>query len=194
MRLHFSKKKNSLLIFTPTCTDPEAHYYTLKAFHSQSISFCYQNVSFRPQSVPFHSQSILFRINRSNRFVKSVPSKAHISGPFLWNCSDLQDNFEFKYVIKTKHPVFCFMVECKNCSSCMYLYRVRETSSYFRKKNHGSSILPIFDSLPWILIWCFETLMKAFHWLLKWSRKLIISLADHGFFISDGGGRKSDIW
>ena len=64
-------------------TDPEAHYYTLKAFRSQSVSFRYQNVtfrsqivSFRPQSVPFRSQSVSFRTNRSNRFVKSVPSKA----------------------------------------------------------------------------------------------------------------------
>ena len=48
-----------------TCTDPEAHYYTLKAFCSQSISFHYQNVSFR-------SQSVSFCPNRSNRFVQSV--------------------------------------------------------------------------------------------------------------------------
>ena len=50
-------------------TDPEACYYTSKAFRSQ-------NVSFRPQSVPFRSQSVSFRPKRSNRFVQSVPSKA----------------------------------------------------------------------------------------------------------------------
>ena len=34
---------------------------------------------------------------------------------------------------------------------------------------------------------------KAIHWLLKCSRKLNISLADHDFFNSDGDRRKSDI-
>ena len=48
-------------------------------------------------------------------------------------------------------------------------------------------------SLPWILIKGSEMHMKAFHWLLKRSRKLIISLADHGFLFSDGGRRISDI-
>ena len=63
-------------------TDPDAHYYTLKALRSQSVTFpyqnvlfCYQNVSFRPQSDPFRSQSVSFRTNRSNCFMQSVPSK-----------------------------------------------------------------------------------------------------------------------
>ena len=72
-----------LLFFLCYYTDPEAHYYTFKAFRSQSVSFRYQNVSFRsqnvsfrPQIVPFRHQSVSFRTKRSNCFVQSVPSKA----------------------------------------------------------------------------------------------------------------------
>ena len=52
-------------------TDPEAYYYTLKAFHSQTVWFRYQNVSFRSKSVPFRPQNI-----RSVQIVKIVSCKA----------------------------------------------------------------------------------------------------------------------
>ena len=94
-------------------TDPEAHYYTLKAFCSQRVSF---------------------RTKRSNRIVQSVGSLREFSlslskwrienedqssliyfenyffisyiRTFLWNCFDLQDNFEYLTMF-TRQSIGC---------------------------------------------------------------------------------------
>ena len=77
-------------------TDPEAHYYTLKAFRSQ-------NVSFRPQSVRKSSGVFIVIIKMANwewRRIESSPIYFEIKflisylRTFLWNCFDLQDIFE----------------------------------------------------------------------------------------------------
>ena len=85
---------------------------------------------------------------------------------------------KLNYVYKTKHRVFGFMIECKK--HWLLIRHVRKTSSNFRK-THGSSIIPFFESLPWILIWHSETLMKAF--LGFWSEVEMNHFnGDHGFF------------
>ena len=66
---------------------------------------------------------------------------------------------------------------------------VKETSSNFRRIINGSLIRLFTLDVDYMLRNTYESNSLA----VEVKQKLIISLADHGFLISDGGRRKPDI-